>query len=303
MMSYEGAHMPKVSVLTPVYRTDEAHLRTAIESILSQSFEDFEFILLDDCPDDPRRAIIESYKDPRIVYVVNEKNMGISPSRNRLVELAKGEYLAIFDHDDISQPQRLERQVEFLDAHPDYGVVGCQGLAIPRNEPLPFPVEHEQIKYALMEICAIPHTAAMVRKSVLVENSIRYEAVFSPAEDYALWSRMLGVTKMHNLPETLYHYREHENSTTSRQMNRMIAADAAVKALNRQLYPVEFAVISAKIDYYRQTRVRTYIKLFNFIPFLYFKRKSNYTWVYLFFVIPLWRYKTFYNKQYWQDWL
>ena len=117
--------MVRVSVLMPVYRTNEEYLREAISSILAQTYSDFEFLILDDCPEDDRELIVKSYKDRRIKYLRNETNMGISESRNKLVDMARGEYLAVMDHDDVSLPERLEKQVNYLDAHPDVGVVGC----------------------------------------------------------------------------------------------------------------------------------------------------------------------------------
>ena len=120
------AHAPRVSVLTPIYNTTPAHLREMIESILSQTFTDFEFLILNDSPDNVEieKIVLEYAKnDNRIKYAKNEKNMGITPSRNKLVKMARGEYLAIFDHDDISVPQRLEKQVAYLDANPYVGVV------------------------------------------------------------------------------------------------------------------------------------------------------------------------------------
>ena len=103
--------MVKVSVLMPVYKTPEKYLRAAIESILQQTFTDFEFLILDDYPLDNRQKIVASYADKRIKYFENSQNMGISASRNKLIDMAKGEYLAVFDHDDISLPQRLEKEV------------------------------------------------------------------------------------------------------------------------------------------------------------------------------------------------
>ena len=103
--------MPKVSVLMPVYKTEETHLKEAISSILNQTIKDFEFLILDDCPEDNREKIVKSFDDKRIRYLKNEQNRGITSSRNKLFDIAKGEYLAIFDHDDISLPERLEKQV------------------------------------------------------------------------------------------------------------------------------------------------------------------------------------------------
>ena len=107
--------MPKVSVLTPLYNTNPSFLKEMIESILNQTFKDFEFLLLNDSPENKElKKIVESYNDRRIIYLENEKNLGISKSRNKLLELAKGEYIAIFDHDDISLPERLENRWIFL---------------------------------------------------------------------------------------------------------------------------------------------------------------------------------------------
>ena len=118
--------MPRVSVLTPIYNTNPTHLREMIESILSQTFTDFEFLILNDSPENQEieKIVLEYAKhDRRIKYSKNDKNMGITPSRNKLLKMARGEYIAIFDHDDISVPDRLAREVEFLDANPHIGVV------------------------------------------------------------------------------------------------------------------------------------------------------------------------------------
>lgn len=117
--------MPKVSVLMPVYQTDEAYLRQAIQSILNQTFSDFELLILDDCPSNSREQIVRSFTDLRIRYQKNPKNLGISATRNRLLDLAKGDYFAVMDHDDIAMPTRLACQVRVLDNNPDIGVVGC----------------------------------------------------------------------------------------------------------------------------------------------------------------------------------
>ena len=110
----------------PIWNTQEEHLREAMESILNQTYRDFEFLILNDSPDNTKLdEIVASYADPRIRYARNEKNVGITPSRNKLLQMAQGEYIAIFDHDDISEPQRLERQVAYLDAHPEVGVLGA----------------------------------------------------------------------------------------------------------------------------------------------------------------------------------
>lgn len=274
--------MPKVSVLMPVYKTNEKYLRDAIESILNQTFEDFEFLILDDCPEDDREEIVKSYQDERIKYYKNEKNLGITPSRNKLIDMAKGEYLAVFDHDDISLPERLEKEVSYLDEHPECGVVGCKTQRMSNGKQSQNPTNDHEIKLALMRVCAIAHPCSMIRKSFLTENNIRYEEEFSPSEDYALWCRLIPYTKFHNLnDEVLFLYRDHAENTSHKQEDKMHKATlsiwAFVKAENPALY--EEFLLKAK----HTTRIR----LFGFIPLFTIIKQANRTKVFLFEKIPL----------------
>ena len=173
--------MPKVSVLMPVYKTPEKYLRASIESILKQTYTDFEFLILDDCPAESREELVKSYSDSRIKYIKNEQNLGISATRNKLLDMAAGDYLAIFDHDDISIPERLEKQVAYLDANPEVGVVSGNMKYMIKNKTTKHPAYNENIKIGLMHNCVVAHTAAMLRKSVLTENNIRYESEYSPS--------------------------------------------------------------------------------------------------------------------------
>lgn len=273
---------PKVSVLIPVYKSQETHLRQAIESVLAQTFRDYELVILNDSPDDKRlEDIAASYQDPRIRFIYNECNMGISGARNKLIELARAPYLAIMDHDDIMLPERLAQQVEYLDSHPDVGVVGCQTLHIPMERPTHYPIDDEDIKLALMHSCIVPHTGSTIRKSILQENNIRYEANYSPSEDYSLWLRLIGCTRFHNLPDILMHYRVYPANTSHRQKKRMTQQTIELHALAHQLYP----------DLYtrsmEQSKHTTYTKLFGVLPLLKIVRWGNITTTYLFGVLPV----------------
>ena len=212
---------PKVSVLVPVYKTNEEHLKQMIQSILNQTFIDFELLLLDDCTTDSREDIIKSYNDPRINYFQNEKNFGISKARNKLIDLSNGEYLAVLDHDDIALPTRLEKQVEYLDNHKDVGVVSAQWKSFPKeNTKSNNPENDHDIKVALSEYCIVSHTVSMIRKSILIDNNIRYEEEYSPSEDYMLWCRLINYTKFYNIPEVLGLYRIHSGSTSNNQSKK-----------------------------------------------------------------------------------
>ena len=214
---------PRVSVLTPVYNTNIEHLHQCIDSILNQTFTDFEFIILNDSPENTElESEILSYSDKRITYYKNDKNIGISESRNRLLQLARGEYIAIFDHDDISMPDRLACQVEFLDTHPNIGVIGGWLQNFESNEGIFVTPENDrEIKIALTEDCFIAHTSSMIRKSVLTNNNIKYEPEYTPCEDYRLWSRLMDITEFHNIQRVLVKYRWHENNTTTNMSSDM----------------------------------------------------------------------------------
>lgn len=271
--------MPKVSVLMPVYKTNEKYLKEAIESILNQTFSDFEFLILDDCPEDPREEIIKSYKDNRIKYYKNDKNLGISQSRNKLIGMAKGEYLAIMDHDDISLPERFKKQVEYLDEHSDIGVVSSNFKFIIENKISDYPIDDYNIKLTLMFACIVWHPASMIKKSILVDNNIHYEEEFSPSEDYALWCRLIPFTKFHNIKDALFYYRNHEENTTHKQKSKMRQATLSIWSFARNENPVLYEESLLKIVHIKR------IKLFGFIPFLKVVTQANKSKIYLFGIL------------------
>ena len=274
--------MPKVSVLMPVYKTKDEFLIEAINSILSQTYTDFEFLILDDCPEDDREDIIKSFNDKRIKYLKNEKNLGITPSRNKLLELARGEYIAVMDHDDISLPERFAKQVAYLDEHKDVGVIGSFIHKIVGGKDVKLPVEDEDIKSGLMMKCVIVHPASMIRKSILTENNICYEEHYSPSEDYKLWCDLIEHTNFYNIPEVLFNYRDHKNNTTTSRRDEMENVTLEIWAENEIKYPL----LWKKFSLTQATYIKT-IRLFGFIPFLKIKQKGRKKEILLFDIIPL----------------
>lgn len=248
----------RVSVSVPIFRTNPAYLREAIESVLKQTFADFELLLLDDCPEDSRESVVREFSDPRITYVKNEKRLGIAGARNRLLEMARGEYVAVLDHDDIALPTRLEEQVKFLDEHPEVGVVGSWTEEVPRNRVIKWPRAHESILARLTQGCAIPHTAAMIRASLL--KNLAYEEEFSPAEDYALWYRLIGKTRFYNIPKVLTKYRIYSGNTSRRFFDKMQKATKELHALFEKEHPELWCKVKNESTYL----VR--MKLFGIIP-------------------------------------
>lgn len=282
--------MVEVSVLMPVYNTNEKFLRRAIESILKQTYQDFEFLIMNDCSTDPRvEDIVLSYQDKRIRYLKNPQNLGISGTRNKLIELARGEYLAVMDHDDVSLPERLAKETAFLKKHPETGVVGCAILKLGTSKVQKLPEEDAEIKESLVFYSPFCHPATMIRKSVLQKNKIAYEAEFSPAEDYALWSRLMAVTKFANLPEVLFEYRDYAGNTTHSQKGKMQAATRRIQQNIRQTYPELWKAAKENADWVKRG------KLFGFLPFLTIRKKQRVKEVRLFGFVPLWSEKIKYS--------
>lgn len=197
----------RVTVLMPVYNV-EKYVQVAIESILNQTFKEFELLILDDCSTDKTAEIVKSFEDPRIRYVKHEKNLGLAENLNRGVELADTEYLARMDGDDISVSTCLEKQITFLDAHPEIGVcsTGFQFFGT-RTSILFFPEKHEDIM--VNQLFGNNIIQPMFRRNIFISNNLRYKTSAFPAEDYRLWSECMQLTKMYNLQEVLFHYRMH----------------------------------------------------------------------------------------------
>ena len=259
---------PKISVLMPIYNTQEDHLKQAIGSVLGQTYTDFEFLILNDSPDNMALdELVKSFRDPRIRYIKNPHNLGITPSRNKLIELAEGEYLAVMDHDDISLPTRFEEQVRVLDSRPEIGVVGCWVEHFLQNKTTYYLENNADIERHLMTGCAIAHTAAMIRKSAL--GGIRYEEKFTPSEDYALWCRLIGKTQFYNIPKTLMRYRRYDENTSKKQAEKMATATKAIFAFVRAEHPDIWQDVCAHTPHI----VR--LKLFGVIPCGRFAQQGN----------------------------
>ena len=284
MNAEDSSSVPKVSVLLAVYNTQEDHLRKTIESILAQNYDDFEFVIVNDASTDVNvERIIKSYSDPRIVYWVNEKNLGISDTRNRLIDLAKGEYLAVVDHDDVSYPDRLAESVARLDQDPTLGVVSSLTRDIDGTAERIWKVPENSldIKKTLLLTCCVPHPASMIRKSVLLENNIRYEPMFSPAEDYALFCKLIDKTEFYNIQKILLDYRNHRSNTSHLRAKEM--ENAAIIIRERARRENQLLWDWAKLDFVKKYR----FKLFNFVPLVKIEETAERMNFYLFGFIPV----------------
>ena len=203
--------IPRVSVVMPVYN-GEMYLRAAIESILSQTFRDFELLLIDDGSTDGTAAILARYRRDSRLRAISRENRGLIASLNEGWQRARGEYVARMDADDISRPDRLARQVAFLNTHPGIGVLGGAVEVIDEqggsHGPLTLPATHAAIVWRLCFEDPIVHPTTMIRRAVL-EQIGGYDPAMRHAEDYDLWRRACTVTRLHNLPQVVLALRRH----------------------------------------------------------------------------------------------
>lgn len=205
--------MVKVSVLMPVYNTEEVFLKEAIESILNQTFQDFEFLIINDGSTNNAEEVILSYKDEKIKYIKNECNLGLIKTLNKGLDLAQGEYIARMDSDDISLPERFEKQVKFLDENNEIGILGTWFKYFPGNRIVETAVTPKDIKEKmLVRSNEIGHPTVMIRNSVLKKFNVKYDENALYVEDYTLWLSLIDKVKFANIDEVLLYYRMHKNS-------------------------------------------------------------------------------------------
>jgi len=221
---------PRVTVLMSVYDS-EKFLREAIESILTQTFTDFEFLIINDGSKDSSLKIINSYKDPRI-RLISRANRGLTFSLNQGLEIAKGEYIARQDSDDISVPERLKKEVDYLDTHPSVALVGSNYTVIDDNgdtlTTTTVFTEPNDLKLTQITCNQYGHGSIMLRKSILKKTGL-YDKSVGYVEDYDLWTRISRVADIANIEESLYLYRRNADGVTRQNLDLQIQQTFAVR--------------------------------------------------------------------------
>jgi len=213
---------PEVSVIMPVYN-GEKYLNESIDSILTQTFKNFEFIIINDGSTDNCLSLISEYKDDRII-IIDQMNKGLACSLNTGIELSKGKYIARQDQDDISLPNRLARQVTFFDDNSDYAMVGTWAKIFSegdiRERYHKHPTEYADILSEMIFDNPFVHSSVMIRRSVFSElGGYSIDITRQPPEDYELWSRIVKKYKVANIPEILLQYREIPSSMSRDKNN------------------------------------------------------------------------------------
>jgi len=241
---------PLVTVLMPVYN-GESYLCEAIESILQQSFTNFEFLILNDGSSDRSEEIIRSYTDSRIRLINNATNMKLIATLNRGLDLAQGKYIVRMDADDISLPQRIERQVEWLEKNPEYGLVGSwfedfNGTDTIRT--IKYSSDDTHIRIRHLYQTHIAHPTAVLRKSVIDEHNLRFDPDFVHGEDYAFWVQMSAYCKLSNYPEMLVRKRDHPRNISNKYAQTQ--QDTCAKVKQKQFEKMGLSISREEIELY-----------------------------------------------------
>ena len=221
---------PRVTVLMPVYNA-AATVREAIESVLGQTYGDFQFLVIDDGSTDNSAEIIRSYGDARIRLEFNEVNVGVVSTLNRGLDMAQGEYVLRMDADDVCLPDRLSQQLKFMDKSPKVGACGTWVTTIGEKAGriLKYPCSPEDIKAHLLFHNAIVHPSVCLRRAAFIDNDLRYDDRYPHAEDFELWQRASRRFPLANVGQVLLKHRVHEQSITRQNQ----AAQAAISAGTR----------------------------------------------------------------------
>jgi glycosyltransferase involved in cell wall biosynthesis len=246
----KAVKMPLISVILPVYNA-APYLKEAIESILNQSFTDFELLVIDDASTDNSVSIIKSFNDNRIVLFEKSINTGYTDSLIMAVIHSKGKYIARMDADDYSLKERFSTQFNYMESNPNVLVLGTMFKFMDSAVKIShIPLGNKAIKLFALTQSPLAHPTAFIRRRVFDKYNLKYDRKFEPAEDYDLWSRVLDYGEIENLPDVLLYYRRHEkqvsaiqnekqnqqsNKIRQRQVEKLISFDG-------KLYTTDFAV-------------------------------------------------------------
>ncbi len=203
-----------LDVIMPTYN-DGKYLKDAIESILSQTFKDFRFIIINDASTDNTSEIVKGFKDPRIIYIENKENKGLPKNLNDAIKSSTAKYIARMDGDDISEPGRLEKQVSFLDGNPKYVMCGTQGFVIDERGQAIGKLSKSRkdwvIRAKMIDYNQFIHGSILIDRIAILKAGM-YNVNYERGQDYALWFEVMKVGRVANLPESLYRWRDRNNN-------------------------------------------------------------------------------------------
>lgn len=239
----------------PVYNA-APYLREAVDSILNQTFTDFEFLIFDDGSTDGSGEILEQYDDPRIILHHSPENVGYVRHLNAGLDVARGRYIFRMDADDIAFPQRFQKQYDFMEAHPETGLCGTWVERIGDKEGVAGDLTtHEEIVVYLLSGAVLYHPTIVLRSDILRKHQLYYDNRFLYAEDYDFFLRLSRVTRLAVLPEPLLYYRVHRKNVGNvhgdrqRELMDRFRVQRFEEILGRPLDAFEEKLVNHRLDF------------------------------------------------------
>jgi glycosyltransferase involved in cell wall biosynthesis len=243
--------MNPVTVIMPVFNSDE-YLREAIDSILAQSFREFEFIILDDKSTDGSEEIIKSYSDQRIKFFQNERNLGVATTLNKGVDLASGKYIMRMDSDDICDTERLKIQFKFMNDNPSVGLCGSWvwHFNSTKRYLLKYPIGDDCIQAFCLFGNPLCHPTISFRRDFLLKKGFHYDERLRAAQDFDLWCRINGHTTIENIAKPLVSWRKNEQGITWKKSG--ISDEKTKEILEKQLAKLNLVVNRKQLEFHRE---------------------------------------------------
>ena len=247
---------PLVSVVMPVYNA-EPYIEDSLESIIKQSYQNFEFVIVDDASTDGTFKILQKYalQDSRIKLLRNQKNRGVSETVRKAIDNARGEYIARMDADDISLPQRIFKQVQYLEKHPKTVAIGGQCILIDKKGAIigqkTFPTKFEDIYRYIFHFVPIQQPTLMVAVKRLPKNFDYYRGDLNTAEEIELIFKLFVHGKVENLNETLLMYRMHDHNTSLQNIKKtfFLTLISRIQAMHYYNYkPTKLGILSTVLQ-------------------------------------------------------
>lgn|GEM_PF-851301 len=258
---------PLVSVIIPLYNA-EKYIYQALQSILEQSYQNLEILIIDDGSTDKSREIVEQFDSKKIIYLQNKVNLGVSATRNRGFELANGEYIALMDADDISMVTRIEKQVRFLEENPHIGLVSSHYESFRKSffgtkkRIRKLPIDSDEIEASILFSNVICGGATMIRSKILKEHHLQFDTSLQMAEDFDLWRRLSEVTQVTNLDDVLLKYRKHKNNSIK---NRMILDRDFTKVILKSFQKFNIDMQDLLNEDYRLKDSESFVRLHQYL--------------------------------------
>lgn len=270
-----------ISVLMPVYNAED-YLKEAISSVLAQSFEFFEFVIINDGSTDNSEAIIKDFEDERIKYIKNCKNIGLINSLNKGLEHCNGKYIARMDSDDICDVYRLEKQMQFLDSNDDYVVCSTRCYFISsgkqRRINITSSADDKSIRSFFLVNSPLVHPSVMFRRDVVISNNLHFESDYKDAEDYMFWIRLSEYGKMRILNDKLLGYRL--SNTQISQSKNIVQLDSANRIrtvyFKKIIGDEDYSYFISNLNTFKCCKyfIKKYFKNYPDLPYFYLRKKG-----------------------------